>query len=215
MDGGKGMKLRIERTVKVESLSWPSPAERRSDTLGGNRGYCDLGRMGWPAVKKILLDEVAAVARVRASEDPESECELWMDECFDDLSGPQLGFDLGTNALSAALSASRCLPFYSCNGGQFGGFHNDSHPVVAFFCRPYVYPILLAASIQSRTGLAHTHSGGLVVYAGRVQRFLHMAKLLFRERREIRDSWRHSKALDLSTNLPRRVHSVQLELFDK
>jgi hypothetical protein len=38
----------------------------------------------------------------------------------DDFEAPVLyGFDLGTNALTAALAAARCLPFYGCNGGAF------------------------------------------------------------------------------------------------
>jgi hypothetical protein len=46
------------------------------------------------------------------------------------------GLDIGVASTVIALSAARCVPFSSCNGGAYGGSHHEFHLVVAFYARP-------------------------------------------------------------------------------
>jgi hypothetical protein len=130
----------ITRAVDAHGLTWPTSQERRSETLGGNHDYAPLGRLRWTEVREHIDCERSVIDRIAAADDAE-ECHAeWLEECAEDLC--MLGFDLGTNALSAALAAARCLPFYACNGGAFDDGHHDSYPLVAFFCRAEVFPFV-------------------------------------------------------------------------
>jgi hypothetical protein len=131
---GKVFEIPITRSVEAVDLSWPSAEERRSETLGGNRDYFPLGRATWSEAREFFAAERSILDRIAGAGDWEDCFYDWLEECEED---PFLyGFDLGTNALSAALAAARCLPFYACNGGAFDDGHNDTYPLVAFFCRP-------------------------------------------------------------------------------
>ena len=144
-----------------------------------------MGRVGWREVKSLLDDETELVARFSEAEDTESAYERWLDETEDDIEGPLLGLDLGTNALVAALKASRCLPYYSCNGGAFGGHHNDSHPVVAFFCRSSILDLIVKAAEMANAGLEHNWSGGLSIYGESVGALLATASAVYSRRKPI------------------------------
>ncbi len=43
------------------------------------------------------------------------------------------GLDIGVASAVIALSAARCIPCSSCNGGAYGGSHQERHPVIAFY----------------------------------------------------------------------------------
>lgn len=185
----------IQRKVTAESLEWPNKRILRSESLGGNRDYYPIGRMGWKEVQETINDEVAILQLILGSEDPEAEHENWEESTYEEPDGGLLGLDLGTNSLSAALSASGCVTFYSCNGGIFGGHHNDSHPVIAFYCPRDIFPVILESSVFANTGLYHGHSGGIAVYSRRVTSFVKMAKSLYRARRLIRKIRRQGRGV--------------------
>ncbi|MEA2895968.1 MAG: hypothetical protein QOJ84_1583 [Bradyrhizobium sp.] len=180
---GKQFDVTIERTVSADSLEWPSAEELESETLGGNRSYSEVENEGWNEVAQFIEEESGIIESLYASEDVEAAHEAWMEDDFDD---PALyGFDLGTNALTAALVAARCLPFYGCNGGAFGGAHNDAHPIVAFFCRNEIFPFIDAAAQRSNAGLEHNHAGGISVFGRDVDTLMLMASSLYDLRSEI------------------------------
>jgi hypothetical protein len=180
---GKIFEIPITRSIEVEDLSWPSAEERRSETLGGNRGYSSLGRATWSEVREFVAAESEIMDRISKAGDWEAcfhDClEEYEEESF------LYGFDLGTNALSAALAAARCLPFYSCNGGSFNEGHNDTYPLVAFFCRPALFPHIMTASEKSQTGLEYNRAGGLTAFAREVGALVDMAAALFDMRADI------------------------------
>jgi hypothetical protein len=174
---GKTFGIPITRVVDGTRLCWPSPEERRSETLGGNRDYSSIGRVTWAEVNEAIEEEREAIDRLAEVDDPEFAYEEWVEACYEE---PFLfGYDLGTNALSAALAAARCLPVYSCNGGAFGGSHNDAYPLVGFFCRPAVFPFVNAAAESTSVGLEYNHANGLNAFARDVDSLIGMAAALF------------------------------------
>jgi hypothetical protein len=185
---GRRSEIPITRTVDAANLGWPSAEERRSETLAGNRDYSSLGRVTWKEVREAIEEERRAIDRIAGADDWESYyeewLEEWLEECYEE---PFLfGFDLGTNALSAALAAARCLSFYSCNGGAFGEGHNDVYPLVAFFCKPAVFPFLNAAAERSGGGLEYNRADGLTAFAQDVDSLIDLAVVLFESRGEIK-----------------------------
>jgi hypothetical protein len=174
---GRHFDITIRRDVSSDGLGWPSADELESETLGGNRSYAQVGIDGWDEVAAFVEEERQIVEKLHASDDVEAAHEAWMEE---DYEAPVLyGFDLGTNALTAALAAARCLPFYGCNGGAFGGDHNDTHPLVAFFCRAEIFPFVFAAAERSGTGLEYNHARGITAFGQNVEALIAMAASLY------------------------------------
>lgn len=180
----KKFDVHIECVVAADDLRWPSEEELESETLGGNRGYAFADVEGWHEVAAFLQEEMEIIERLYISDDVEAAHEEWMDE---DYELPALyGFDLGTNALSAALAAARCLPFYGCNAGAFGGDHNDSYPLVAFFCHREIFPYIVSAARAVNAGLQHNHVvGGVTLFGQDVETLMLMASSLYDLRSEI------------------------------
>lgn len=173
---GRKFEIAVTRNVDASDLFWPSQQERRSETLGGNRDYVPLGRVAWAEVREHIDAERGVIDEIANADDWEGCYSEWREECESDLC--LLGFDLGTNALSAALAASRCLPFYACNGGAFDDGHNDCYPLVAFFCRPWVFPFVMAAAERTQVGLEYNHAGGLTAFGHEVDVLIDMAEAL-------------------------------------
>ena len=182
---GKSFDIPITRAVDSDALEWPSDDDLESETLGGNREYFPLGRTDWHEVRVALDEERGIVADIAASEDWEVAYREWSEENAESDDPALLGFDLGTNALAAALSAARCLPFYSCNGGAFEDGHHDDYPLVAFFCPPAIFPLVHAAAESASAGLEYDHSGGLNVFARNVDALMDMASALVERCTEI------------------------------
>jgi hypothetical protein len=182
---GKHFEIPISRTVDIEALEWPSDEDQESETLGGNRDYVPLGRTDWHEVQIAVDEERSILDSLAASQDWEAVYGEWLKENAESDDSVLFGFDLGTNALSAALSAARCLPFYSCNGGAFDDAHHDDYPLVAFFCPVGIFPFVLAAAEGASTGLEYNHSGGLNVFARNVDAIIDMATALVERRAEI------------------------------
>lgn len=143
----------------------------------------ELGRIPWTEVREFIDQERKVIGEISRAQDWESLYEEWLEESYENL--PLLGFDLGTNALCASLAAARCLPFYSCNGGAFGGYHNDTYPVVVFFCRAPIYPFIAAASEKADVGLEYNHAGGLTAFGKEVDALIDMAAALYDMRTQI------------------------------
>lgn len=203
---GKDSSFEITRNVRAEDLFWPDQEELRSENVGMNHSYYPLPLCSWKDVKSYIEEEKVLLRDLGSQ--PESEPdEEWDDEdVWDD---SLLGLDPGTNALTAALRASKCFPFYSCNGGAFGGHHNDWHPVVAFYCRVPILPFVLAAAEASDCGLQHNHAHGITAYSAVIDRFLDMAERLY----DMRTAIQKTRVLPAKRPVPSEPKR-QLSLFD-
>jgi hypothetical protein len=181
---GKEFDIPITRDVEPNALDWPSEDDLASETLGGNRDFNPLGRIDWLEVRIAVDEERDIVDRIAKSQDPEADYREWL-EGNEESDEPALhGFDLGTNALAAALSAARCLPFYSCNGGAFDEGHHEEYPLVAFFCPTGIFPFVYAAVERGGAGLEYNHAGGLTVFARNVDAMIDTAAALYERRTE-------------------------------
>ena len=119
------------------------------------------------------------MARIKASDDPEVEYDEIADELYEDDEG-LYGLDLGVAGAVAALSAARCIPFSSCNGGAFGGRHLELYPLVAFYAREAHLQALLTAAEEAGCGLENGNNGCLVVFAGDVEALPNFATALIK-----------------------------------
>lgn len=168
----KSFDVEICRNVEVEKLGWPAPgaagAEGMDSGFGGNRAYNDLRSFGWREARRVLDKELALITRISASDDPEVEYDEINDDFYEDDEG-LYGLDLGVAAAVVALSAARCIPFSSCNGGAFGGGHLELHPLVAFYARPAHLETLLSAADEAGCGLENGSNGCLVIFAGSIE----------------------------------------------
>lgn len=118
------------------------------------------------------------IARIEAASDPEKECDAIDEELSEDDEG-LFGLDLGVAATVAALSASHCIPFASCNAGTYGGHHWESHPLVVFFAREKQILLLLEAAAESGIGLENdADEGGVLAYSDDVRRLRDFAERL-------------------------------------
>jgi hypothetical protein len=137
--------------VVVDELCWPERgAPMDENGVGGNRDY---------------------IARIEAADDPVQGCENIELGIADDPEGEEepddlYGLDYGVASVVIGLSATRCIPFFSCNGGAFGGEQHESCPVVAFFARPWMVDVVLECAAEASVGLVNADAGTLIVYAG-------------------------------------------------
>ncbi len=170
--------VEISRSVTLDTLSWPSPGDASDESgLGCNREYCDLRRMPWSEAKRALVLEERLLARLASAPDIQEELEKIEEELIE---GPEglYGLDVGVASVVVALSAARCIPFSSCNGGALGdGHHNEQYPLVAFYARPLIAEVILRCAELANVGI-HDHGGCLVAYADSVEGMIHFAREL-------------------------------------
>jgi hypothetical protein len=84
-------------------------------------------------------------------------------ELYDEGDEGLFGLDLGVASSVVALSAARCIPFSSCNGGAFGDHHEEAFPLVSFFVKPAWVSLLLEIATTANVGI-YNSGDGLVVY---------------------------------------------------
>lgn len=170
----------IVRRLEGSKLSWPEPGEATDDSgLGCNRLYADLRQLSWTEAKKVFALEGELIARIEMSKDSDTEWEAIEEELAE---GDLLGLDLGVASTVACLSAARCVPFSSCNAGAFGGHHQETYPVVAFFARSQMVDLLLACAVENEIGLENNDYGCVVAYADDVRKLRGFAESLINKR---------------------------------
>lgn len=204
----------IERK-SVSGLAWPEEDRLETDSgLGGNRQYVDLRDCDWDDYEEAAACEADLIARLEGLEDDEARSELieaW--ESYDD---PDvdifalMGLDIGVASVVVALSASGCAPCTSCNGGAFGDGHHESHPLVVFFCRQALAPLLLECAEETDVGLVGAE-GGLMVYSRTIGAMRAFGAALHRRRDEIHVIKFRSIP---SANTDNHVDDDQLDLFE-
>ena len=182
---GREFDLVIEQTVAPFDLEWVRGASQAEDNLGWNASYRRLPQFAWKTVKEVIRLERDTIDQICTSVDLETGYDRWIHAVDQGDASPLIGFDLGTNALTAALRAGRHLPYYSCNGGAFGDDHNDEHPVIGFLCRRPLLSFLLDAARESGVGLVSNQMQGITAYCRTVDAFIDMAEGLYDRRSEM------------------------------
>ena len=192
--------VEIERSVLTGDLRWPTGSETEDDSgLGCNRQYADFRNMTWRDFEETRREEQALLARLLSTDEPEDElAEIESEAEEADEPYPLMGLDVGVASTVVALSAARCTPVSSCNGGVFGRRHHESYPLVLFCARPAQVPLLLTVSVKADVGLINAGSGFLLVYAGDITKMTAFADELSSARREFRE-FRFRNARPLTT----------------
>lgn len=172
----------------IEGLDWPDEERLESDSgLGGNRQYADMRGLDWEDYAAAAACEADLVAQLDGLPDDEARIalmeELENEEDIDADIFTLMGLDPGVASVVIALSAAGCAPFTSCNGGAFGGRHHEYYPLVVFFSRPALAPLLLACAEEADVGLIERE--GVVVYARTIGAMMKFGAALHRRRDEI------------------------------
>jgi len=172
----------VTRKVSAADLRWPAPGEASGEScLGCNRTYADFRYCSWAAAKRTVKYEALLLHEIQSATDPLAilEDDDREAEIFENLGC----LDLGVASTVIALSAAKCIPFTSCNGGILGGAHLEAYPLVAFFAKPPQVPLLLAAAEEAGTGLENSSGDAIVVYTGDLPKMLAFASALVDQRR--------------------------------
>ena len=200
--------VETKRTAVGAHLDWPEGERFKADSgLGGNRLYEDLRRQPWWLYREALAYEQAFIRNFETAADDDARADLLEALDEDEASACLCGLDPGVASCVLALSASRCAPFTSCNGGAFGGRHLESYPLVSFFVRPALAPHLLSCAEEVDVGLLD-YAGALQVYARKITHMLDFAEILYTRRRELGTVRLVSKRI-------RRMDGRQLSLFSE
>ncbi|MDT4967574.1 MAG: hypothetical protein QOJ64_2311 [Acidobacteriota bacterium] len=171
----------------MEALGWPERGTAGGDGLRCNRLYTDLRRCSWTQAQAVLGLEDRFISILESATDFEANIDRVnreLEELYDDEEEGLFGLDLGVASSVIALSAARCVPFSSCNGGAFGDMHHERIPLVAFFAMRAWLPVLVSMAEEANVGIVNS-GDGLVVY-GEIQSMLGFARVIIRRRREFR-----------------------------
>ena len=172
----------VFRRLDGDSLRWPEQGEATDDSgLGGNRAYSDLRRLSWTDAKKAFALEGELIARIENAEDSDAECDA-IDEELNESDDHLFGLDVGVASTVVCLSAARCIPFSSCNGGAFGGRHQEAYPLVAFFAKAQMVDLLLTAATNADIGLENHASGYAMAYSDDIRKLRNFAGHLISQR---------------------------------
>ena len=164
------MPSRSDRTLDLARLAWPAEADAASDSLEANHYYMpDVRLARWEDVDSVLTREREILPLLKAAPDAAAEWEVQnvrvnaeadgvADEFFTSL-------DPGIASATLALGAAGCIPFWSCNGGAFGGDHSSSQPIVKFFARPAHAELLSTCAVRANVELAQDEHGRCAIIA--------------------------------------------------
>lgn len=176
----------VFRRLDGNSLCWPEQGEATDDSgLGGNRAYSDLRGLSWTDAKRAFALEGELIARIENSDDSDAEYDV-IDEELNESEDHLFGLDVGVASTVVCLSAARCIPFSSCNGGAFGGRHQEAYPLVAFFARAQMVDLLLTAATNADIGLENHVSGYAMAYSDDIRRFRNFAGCLISQRQSFK-----------------------------
>lgn len=142
-----------------------------------------MRRLSWTEAKRVLAEEARLIARVEAAEDPEGEYEAIGEEEYDQ-DTDLYGLDIGVASTVVALSAARCVPFTSCNGGAFGGAHYERYPLVAVFAKRATAALLLEKAAEADIGMEQGSNGCVVAFSDDIRKFRRFAEVLIRSRKQ-------------------------------
>lgn len=196
--------VEVVREVATDRLGWPAPGQAIEGAhLCLNHEYIDLRGLTWREARLVLQVEAELIFRIEASGIIEPNISATGEEGGWDeppeAAETMFGLDAGVASSVVALSAARCVPVSSCNGGAFGGLHHEAHPLVAFFTRPEAVPLLLDCARAAGAGLVCQDSGNLCLYADDVRAMPLFAKAVADQSRRFRALGSHRMAREGST----------------
>jgi len=172
----------IRRKVDTLSLTWP--AAGLSQPGHWNRYYGDMRGFSWKHARETFEFEEATLSlhswNAEAAQESLQESDSLERLC---------GLDVGVASTVFALSAAKCAPISSCNGGPG---HNEYYPIVVFFSSWRQVTVLLESATEANCGLENSHDGTLVVYAEAVKGLLDFARALIARRKTL-DSLRKTR----------------------
>jgi hypothetical protein len=167
------MPPRNDQALDSASLAWPQEADAASDSLEANHYYmADVRLAGWEDVDIALERESGVLPLLAAAENAETEWERQSARISTDADGVADEFlsalDPGIASTALALGAAGCIPFWSCNGGAFGGEHTSPVPIVRFFAKAEHIRVLTTAAEKSGAKLHQDEHGRCSVSADEV-----------------------------------------------
>lgn len=184
MSVGRTFTVDIERAISPAALRWLTRDDDPREGLGLNRHYRDMRGFKWPEVLRTVEIERAVLEELEDRQfDPDDESETIALDIVE--RSVLFGLDLGVASSVLALSAARCVPFQSCNAGAFGGAHLESYPLVAFYLRPQLAPLILRCAERADVGLLQDEHGQVQVYANDVACLIDFAEECYDTRKEI------------------------------
>jgi hypothetical protein len=127
--------------------------------------------------------EESLLERLKSTDDLAATLDIIKDELYEDDEG-LWGLDIGVASSVIALSAARCIPCTSCNGGCFGDRHHEGYPLVSFYTMPAWIPYLLETAEEAGVGLINEESGSILVYANDISRMMSFASALIARNQE-------------------------------
>lgn len=165
--------VEITREVSPEGLSWPGDADAQSDSLEANHHYIpDIRLARWEDVDRVLALEAEYLPQLEAAVDAEGEWERICDGIVrggvDDGDDFFVALDPGVASATLALGAIGCIPFWSCNGGVFGGHHAEFHPCIQFFAHAQHAPLILKCAEKADVGVSQDEHGRCTLFANDV-----------------------------------------------
>ena len=170
------------RAVEFGELVLPSRGEAVHDSsLGCNSEYADLRGHSWAEARRVLALESELIRRIEKSPDVEAELESIEESLYE---SPEnlYGLDIGVASTVICLSAANCIPFSSCNGGAFGGLHQEAYPLVVFFAKIQTAERILGIAEGVNVGLVNRPGGCLMAYATNILSFRAFAAGLLKQR---------------------------------
>jgi len=171
--------VEIVREVDVNMLGCPEPGDATNGAgLGINREYVDLRCRSWAEARRMFALEGDLIRRIERADDAGQACDRIDEELYERDDDGLFCLDIGVAATVVCLSAGKCVPFYSCNAGVFGGQHHAAYPQVAFFARVEMVDLLLVAAGVAEIGLHMGAAGDLVAYANDIRNMRRFAAAL-------------------------------------
>lgn len=157
--------------VDINLVKLPGKEVLNADGLVENRSYARFRGITWNIFKTFFelegkaLDYIDSEANTIDDFEEMADSILDLPEWEDLLSFPQL--DLGIASTVIALYAFKCFPITSCRGHpEEKG--SETYPLVVFFSKPEIVPLLIEAAKKAGVGLEMPQSvspGALMVYA--------------------------------------------------
>jgi hypothetical protein len=177
--------VKVTRRIESSQLRWATRSAAASyPGCGWNRDYEDYSETSWSDVEATIQYECSLLERHATVESRFDPCDTQEQDDEGEIEMVEYlqGLDAGVASCVLALSAARCLPFSSCNGGVLGDFHQEQYPLVAFFARRLSVPILRDCAETSGAGLENHDGGALLVYADDLNKMVRFAKEIHRRR---------------------------------
>jgi hypothetical protein len=167
------MPTRSVRTLNPTNLAWPEETDAASESLEANHYYmADVRLARWEDVDSVLEREREVLPLLASADDAEIEWEYQSERISAGANGAAdelfASLDPGIASTALALGALGCVPFWSCNGGEFGGDHSSLVPTVKFFAKAEHVTALTAAAEKSGAKLHQDEHGCCAVSADRV-----------------------------------------------